>query len=101
VILKETGEAIHLRATPAAIPAKVSTRCRKASHLTPDRLPTLTPSMAAEVFVTTKENSHWLGFRLGANRGQRSEPVYILAFYFGAQSDLIVQLIILGNRFDI
>ena len=41
VILKETGEVIYLRATPTAIPAKVSTRCRKASHLPPDRLLTL------------------------------------------------------------
>jgi hypothetical protein len=54
--------------------------------------------MAAEVFLSPQKKT---ATGLGAHRGQRSEPVYILAFHFGAQSDLIVQLIILGNRFDI
>jgi hypothetical protein len=57
VILKETGEAIYLRATHTAIPAKMSTTCRKASHLPPDRLPTLTPSMAAEVFLSPEKKT--------------------------------------------
>jgi len=32
--------------------------CRPASHLTPNRLPTLTPPIAVEVIVTAKENGH-------------------------------------------
>jgi hypothetical protein len=67
-----------IRGMPTVIDVSLSlglTRVQ-ASHLTPDRLPTLTPSMAANVFATTKENSHWLVSRLGADRGQSSEPVY-------------------------
>ena len=78
---------------PTVIDASLShwfDACRQASHLPPDRLPTLTPSMAAKVFVTTKENSHWLVSRLGADRGQSSGRLRIegeRALAFAAEFD--------------
>jgi hypothetical protein len=50
--------------------------CKSASHLTPYRLPTLTPPMACEVIASAQEISSWLGSRLGADRGQSSEPIH-------------------------
>jgi hypothetical protein len=54
----------------------------------------------------TKVIKHYENFIVTANvdgnYDKRGLPdPLVLAFYFGAQSDLIVQLIILRNRFDI
>jgi len=54
----------------------------------------------------TKVIKHYANFIVTANvdgnfdKGGLPDPL-VLAFYFNAQSDLIVQLIILRNRFDI
>ena len=50
--------------------------CKSASHLTPNRLPTLTPLMALEVIAAAKEKSQWLGSRLDADRGESSQPIH-------------------------
>jgi hypothetical protein len=54
----------------------------------------------------TKVINHYLNFMVTANidgdYDKRGLPdPLVLAFYFTAQSDLIVQLIILRNRFDV
>jgi|tagenome__1003787_1003787.scaffolds.fasta_scaffold19337935_2 hypothetical protein len=43
--------------------------CKSANHLTPNRLPTLTPPTTLEVIAPAKEISSGLGSRLGADRG--------------------------------
>ncbi len=50
--------------------------CKSANHLTPNRLPTLTPPIALEVIATAKEISSGLGSRLGTDWGQSSEPIH-------------------------
>src|ERR1700691_4751157 len=57
---------------------RLASDCKSASHLTPYRLPTLTPPMACEVIASAQEISSWLGSRLGADRGQSSEPIHTL-----------------------
>jgi hypothetical protein len=62
IVDRRAAEAI--RGIPTVIDTSLSHSfdvCRQAGHLTPDRLPTPTPSMEAEVFATTKENGHWPG----------------------------------------
>lgn len=49
---------------------------KSAGHLPPDRLPTLTPPTMPEAIVITKEINGWPGSRLGADRGQGSEPIH-------------------------
>jgi hypothetical protein len=44
-------------------PWHLEIECKSASHLTPNRLPTLTPAMALEVIATAKGINGWPGSR--------------------------------------
>jgi hypothetical protein len=50
--------------------------CEQARHLTPDRLSRLPPPLPLDVADTAKEISRGMGSRLGAGRGQSSEPMH-------------------------
>jgi hypothetical protein len=56
--------------------SKLRLACRQATHLTPNRLATLTPSTALEVAAAAKENGQLPGSCLGADKGQSSEPFH-------------------------
>ena len=67
---------VQPRPTATEIHESLSADCEQARHLTPDRLPRLTPPLPLDVPDTAKEISGGVGSRLGADRDQSSEPMH-------------------------
>jgi adenylate cyclase len=65
---------IELGRFDEAVGALKKAHCKSANRLTPNRLPTLTPSMALEVIATAEKIFRWPGSRSDAGRGQSSKP---------------------------